>query len=249
MDLKTKIYFLNKHNTKNNVFKLHSHDCYELVYFLAGSGKTIIGDKSYPVYEHTYCIIPPHVDHIECIEGYGEILFIGIKYESSSKKLKEGVYNNGEMKKYMLLNEIFREYRDQKAGYTIAAQALLELFLIDILRNSTTDNKKEKDLKFIKTYIEQHFDQKINFGEISTLSGYSNDYFRQMFKQEFGVAPQEYMINIRLKKAKELLRNTDLSCTEIAYQCGFSNSAQMSAMFKQKLKITPMLYRTTDLYK
>ncbi len=38
MELHTEICFLNRHNTKNNPFKLHSHTCYEIVYFIAGKG-------------------------------------------------------------------------------------------------------------------------------------------------------------------------------------------------------------------
>ncbi len=241
------INFLNKHNTKSNTFKLHSHNCYELVYFLNGSGKTIIEDKSFVVKEHSYCIVPPETKHIECIDGYGEILFIGFNLDDNSIDFKEGVYHNRDISLFSLINEIFNEYKRQELGFQTASNAFLKLFLISVLRNFTKDSQNCKDLNYIKEYIDQHFDQKIDFKQLSLLSGYSYDYFRHIFKQKFGLAPKDYMIDIRLNTARQLLRNTDLSCTQIAYKCGFSNSAQLTAMFKEKFGYPPT--KITDSYK
>lgn len=240
MEFKSRILFMNKHNTKNDMFKMHSHNCYEVVYFLTGSGKTIIGGKNYPVSAHSYCIIPPKADHIECIEGYGEILFIGFEYESSVYHLQEGVYHNSEIDKFSLFDNIFDEYKKQALGFETAADYLLKLFIITVFRNTQADDRKCKDLNYIKAYIEQHADQKINFRQLALLSGYSYDYFRHIFKKKFGISPQEYMIEIRLKNAKRLLENTNRTCTEIAYCCGFSNGAQLSAMFRKKWGVSPM---------
>lgn len=249
MDLGSRICFLNKHNTKNNVFRTHSHNCYELVYFLTGTGSTVIGEQSHAVKEHAYCIIAPGTRHIECLEGYGEILFIGFTCKAGFAPLQEGVYRNGDLSKYTLLQDIFQEYKDQRPGYEIAGHSLLDLFLLSVLRESTAESKPTKDLQLLREYIGQHADQKINFKELAAVSGYSPDYFRRIFKERFGVSPQQYMIHIRLEQAKELLSTTDLSCTEIAYRCGFSNSAQLSTMFRERYGISPTALQRTDLYK
>jgi len=249
MEFHTRICFLNKHDTKNNQFRLHSHDCYEVVYFVTGNGKTIINGKSYPVSANSYCIIPPHTEHIEALEGYGEILFIGFEYDGTLHPLKEGVYDNGELTKLSFFNAIFDEYRKQALGFEVAADYLLRLFLLSLLRNAQTEDRKCKDLNYIKNYIRQHADQKISFKELSSLSGYSYDYFRHIFKQRYGISPQEYMMDIRLQNARQLLESTTLSCTEIAYRCGFSNGAQLTAMFKAKFNETPTAVRKADSYK
>ena len=244
-----KIRFLNKHNTESNEFRRHSHDCYEIVYFLSGSGKTIIGEKSYPVSEHSYCIVAPHSKHIECMDGYGEILFIGFELDPSALQLKEGVYRSHDRSCLSQFQRIFEEYREQSLGYELAAQSLLSLLLVGAVRETSTENKGCKDLDYIRSYIEQHSDQKINFRELSVLSGYSYDYFRHTFRQKFHVSPQEYLIDIRLKNAMKLLKTSDRSCTEIAYQCGFSNASQLSSMFCKKYGFPPTAARTADSFK
>ena len=98
-------------------------------------------------------------------------------------------------------------------------------------------------MEYIKNYIEQHFDQKLDFKELAHMSGYSSDYFRHLFRAHFGVSPQEYMIDARLQKAKALLEEGHLSCTEVSYKCGFSNSAQLSTMFKKKFGCSPSAVR------
>ena len=235
-ELDVKILFLNKHNTKNNSFRLHNHNCYEIVFFLEGSGKVIIGDKECYVEADAYCIIAPETPHIECIEGYGEIAFIG--FEQNGYSLQEGVYHD-RRRVLPLFDGIFEEYKKQAEGFEAATEAYLTLLLLDAVRNDTAAENKCKDLNFIKNYIEQHFDQKIDFASLASLAGYSTDYFRHIFRERFGVSPQQYMIDIRLKKADEMLRKTDKTCTEIALYCGFSNSGQMSVMYKKRFGVSP----------
>lgn len=246
MILDTKICFLNKHNTKSNQFKLHTHNCYEIVYFAAGDGKVFINGEIYQVSTGSYCIIPPYAEHVEKLEGYGEIFFVGFEFSSSSYSLQQGNYYINTIAEQSCFNNIFDEFKEQQTGFDIAAEYLLRLFLVALLRNANANNLKCKNLKYIKEYIEQYADQKINIGQLASFSGYSSDYFRHIFRQKFGLSPQEYMINVRLENAKRLLKTSKLSCTEIAYICGFSNSAQMTSMFKKKYGKTPKTFRITD---
>lgn len=245
----SKIIFLNQHDTKRNLFKPHRHTCYEIVYFLTGSGQTIIDTIRYPVSENSYCLIAPDTPHLECIEGYGEILFIGFEYNNPDYPLAEGVYHNAEITLLPLFQDIFREYKEQKPNYETAAHALLDLLLVRTLRHVYPSADKGKDLHYIKSYIEQHFDQKISFKELASISGYSSDHFRHIFKQKFGFSPQEYLIHIRLENARLLLESTELSCTDIAYCCGFSTAAQFSSMFRKKYDFSPSEFKTTDFCK
>lgn len=240
------ICFLNKHNTQTNEFKPHSHNCYEIIYFVSGQGNMIIDGKSFPVYAGTYCIVPPKISHFEKIDGYGEIIFIGFEHQSIIESAKIGVYHSADASTPRLFEKILTEYKRQDWGYEIVAQSMLNLLLIDLIRNIGTNDKKCKDLNYIKTYIEQYFNQKINFEQLANISGYSYDYFRHIFKNKFGVSPQKYMINIRLEKAKNFLEKSNLSCTEIAYASGFSNSAQMTTMFKKEYGKTPKNFKITD---
>jgi AraC-like DNA-binding protein len=72
-------------------------------------------------------------------------------------------------------------------------------------------------------------------------AGYSK--LRKDFKQITGLSPNQYLLNLRLDKVKELLNNTGLSISEIAYQTGFESVSYLSKIFKKKNKICPKVYR------
>ena len=246
MECKSSIYFLNKHNTHTNEFRLHAHNCYEIIYVLSGSGSVVIEGKAYPIAQDTYYIVSPQTYHTEQFEGFGEILFIGFEYGNKALIPQNCIYRADDMSVLMYLKKIIDEYKQQNAEYEFAAGAFLDLLLVTIMRNTSGAGKKCKDIEYIKTYIEQYFNQKINFGQLASLSGYSYDYFRHIFKQRFGISPQDHLIDVRLENAKRLLRSTKLTCTEIAYACGFSSGAQMSLLFKRKFGASPMAYKKAD---
>ena len=245
MERKRSIYFLNKHNTGSNEFKLHMHSCYEIIYILSGSGTVVIGDETYPIAQDMYYVVSPQAYHTEQFDGYGEILFIGFGYNDKGFIPKDGIYCASDTV-LMYFKKIMDEYKQQDAEYEIAAGAFLDLLLVSTMRNVNSVSRKCKDIEYIKAYIEQYSNQKINFGQLAKISGYSYDYFRHIFKQRFGISPQDYLIEVRLENAKRLLKGTRLTCTEIAYNCGFSSGAQMSLLFKRKFGASPLAYKKAD---
>lgn len=72
--------------------------------------------------------------------------------------------------------------------------------------------------------------------------GYSS--FRKAFKLHTGYSPNQYYLDVRLKKATELMLVTNLNFKEIAYKTGFSSQYYFSKFFKKKYKINPKQYRT-----
>ena len=245
MERKHSIYFLNKHNTHINEFKLHIHNCYEIIYILSGSGTVVIGDETYPIAQDMYYVVSPQTYHTEQFDGYGEILFIGFGYNDKGFIPQDGIYCASDTV-LMYFKKIMDEYKQQDAEYEIAAGAFLDLLFVSTMRNINGASRKCKDIEYIKAYIEQYSNQKINFGQLAKISGYSYDYFRHIFKQRFGVSPQDYLIEVRLENAKRLLKGAKLTCTEIAYTCGFSSSAQMSLLFKRKVGASPTAYKKAD---
>lgn len=249
MEGKRSICFLSKHNTRGNAFRLHTHDCYEMIYILSGSGTVVLGDKTYPATKDTYYVVSPHTSHTEQFDGYGEVLFVGFECEHQALIPPNGIYRADDVSMLLYMRGILDEYKQQDAEYELAARAFLDLLLVSSLRNTGRANKKCKDIEYVKAYIEQYSNQKINFAQLARLSGYSYDYFRHIFKQRFGISLQEHLIEVRLENARRLLEGTGLTCTEIAYHCGFSTSAQMSSLFKRKFGVSPVAYKKADSYK
>jgi AraC family transcriptional regulator len=74
-------------------------------------------------------------------------------------------------------------------------------------------------------------------------SGYSRSHFIQMFRAATGYSPHNYLLNLRLERARDLLRNPSISLIDIALECGFSSHSHMSRLFRRTIGITPSDYR------
>jgi AraC family transcriptional regulator len=74
-------------------------------------------------------------------------------------------------------------------------------------------------------------------------TGYSRSHFLRMFEAATGCTPHRYLLQLRLKRAQELIRKKSTSLIDIAALCGFSSHAHMSRVFRQLLGITPSQYR------
>ncbi len=95
-----------------------------------------------------------------------------------------------------------------------------------------------------KEYIDANFkDLSLSVFSIAEKQDMSEVYFRKLFKAQFDISPSQYIISVRLKKAKELMRSPLLSLEECALQSGFSSLQYFCRVFKKATGTTPGSYR------
>lgn len=75
----------------------------------------------------------------------------------------------------------------------------------------------------------------------------SEVYLRKLFSKHLSTSPKQYIIDLRLQKATQLLREGALTITDISETCGFSNPYHFCRIFKEHLGITPSEYRKENL--
>ena len=74
-------------------------------------------------------------------------------------------------------------------------------------------------------------------------SGYSRNHFIRMFRAATGFSPHQYLLDLRVKKAQVLLKESSMKLIDISAECGFSSQAQMSKVFHAVLGVSPRYYR------
>jgi AraC family transcriptional regulator len=92
-------------------------------------------------------------------------------------------------------------------------------------------------------YIEANLNREIALAALAETAGYSRSHFLRMFRTATGHTPHHYVLQLRLKRAQELMRLRPMSLIEIASHCGFSSHAHMSRAFRHSLGVTPSQYR------
>lgn len=108
------------------------------------------------------------------------------------------------------------------------------------------ENKKMEDTKPIriaKQYIQQNFAKSISLDEVSNVAGFNASYFSSLFKKECGVNFLEYISEIRMNKAKELLRESNLSISTICEEVGYIDLKHFTKSFKKYTGVKPNEYR------
>lgn len=97
--------------------------------------------------------------------------------------------------------------------------------------------------RWLPSYLSLHMAESVSVEEMARRASLSVSRFREVFKHNYGMPPHRYLLRLRLKHARELLRNTDYSVEKIAEYCGFSDIHHFSKTFKKEEGATPREYR------
>lgn len=107
-------------------------------------------------------------------------------------------------------------------------------------------NNKDYRVEYIKiviTYIQNNYSEKIHIKDLAKQINMNEQYFCRFFKKMLGKTPMEYVNEYRIKKAKELLRESDRQVMEICLECGFHNMGNFIKVFKRYEGTSPNKYR------
>lgn len=220
----------------------HNHNCYELVYYEKGSGTTTLQDKTYAFSENTYTVIPPQLFHNESRQVDGHV--ICLTFQGASPVFQPfNRDDSGEIKRF--LHILLEEIREQRYGYETILQATLQALLVHVLRGRHSAGG-EKNVAYVVGYLQQNYRDRIVLADCAKQLNISYDYFQHKFKEHTGMSPRGFLLHCRIDAAKKLLERTSLDCTEIAYRCGFSTSAQFAMLFKREVGVSPLQYRKRD---
>lgn len=134
----------------------------------------------------------------------------------------------------------------------------LEIFLINILRSQTeTDGKnnvfiKEKEyapkqVAGVISLLNEHLYDSLTINDVLNNTYYCRAYIMRVFKKETGLSIMEYFIRLKIEKAKELLRDKQLSVREISDKLSFNEPNYFTKTFKKLIGFTPTTYRKRTL--
>lgn len=239
---------------------LHTHPFTELFYVVDGKGEFNIQGQRFPVKPNDFVIINPQVEHTELSSPDEplEYIVLGIRGLSFSNltPVSEGghpfsFFNLRDEQKDILryLNAMVQEATSQSMSYELVCHNLLEILLIKILRHQHFDlevgkqSKATKDISFIKHYLETYYHESIQLEDLASMTHLSRFYISHSFKKEIGMSPMEYLIAIRIKESKILLRTTNYSISQVADIVGFTTPTYFSKQFRKSTGISPTDYR------
>jgi AraC family L-rhamnose operon regulatory protein RhaS len=137
------------------------------------------------------------------------------------------------------------ELREKEIGYQNVCVLILADLVIFLSRLSSKNKLSMHINKLAKviSYMEENYTRHISLTQLSNIAKLSPRNFQRIFKDNFGISPYGQLIKFRLQHAGNLLRNTDLSISEVAYNCGFADNAYFARQFKKFFSLSPSKYR------
>jgi two-component system, response regulator YesN len=190
---------------------------------------------------------------------------------SAIRELKEGLKNRPETSGHeilqmakevcnlFLISMRYNKYQMEGAGnfledFSMNANDLgsihkLYHYLTEVIikcLDKVIEDKKQLDTKPIreaKQLIQNNYMKQITLEEISSKVGFNATYFSSLFKKETGYTFLEYLSEIRMNKAKELLKNSNLNVMAICEAVGYSDIKHFTKMFAKHTNLKPNEYR------
>ncbi|MBN1804416.1 MAG: helix-turn-helix domain-containing protein, partial [Sedimentisphaerales bacterium] len=108
---------------------------------------------------------------------------------------------------------------------------------------SIQDKKRVSQIKPAIDYIRLHYDEPVTLNEIAKAAHLSVSRLSHVFKEQVGITIVDYITNVRIEYAKELLISTNKNCTEICFESGYNNQSYFTRTFKEIVGVTPKQFR------
>lgn len=149
---------------------------------------------------------------------------------------------------------LLTELKQENPGGKLYVESLSNVLAIHLLRQYATPNSRlivyesglsKRQILQIVEYIDAHLNQDIKLSDLATLLGISESHLSHRFKQAIGITPYQYLLQQRIERAKQLLKEGDRSIMDIAFLCGFNSHSHLSKQFRQLTGMTPKAYRTS----
>jgi len=122
------------------------------------------------------------------------------------------------------------------------------LTLYEAAKNKITEKKskntlKEERVKYMMLYIHKNYADKLTLDQIAEAANISKRECLRCFQEVLNITPFHYLMEYRVRKASEQLRDTKQSISEIGYNCGFSSTSYFAKLFRELRGVTPSEYR------
>ncbi|MEL6441402.1 MAG: AraC family transcriptional regulator [Cyanobacteria bacterium J06621_8] len=147
---------------------------------------------------------------------------------------------------------LFAEWQQEQFNNELYLDSLTNVLAVNLLRHHTATKPQipsysgglpPQQLGKVLDYIDTYLERNIKLADLAQILNMSSFHFSRLFKQSMGITPHQYLSQQRVEKAKQLLKQTDRSITDIALDCGFSSHSHLSKQFRKATGITPKVYR------
>ena len=247
-------------NYKPNYTPYHHHDWYELYYITEGSVMYRMKHNNYFIEQGGWIFISPKSNHKSIYSSANNTRYLfnfskdyinPILYPKIDQFIAHTSFSpSPSVASYLdnIVNRTYHEFQNPSDLSNELYKCYLFEIMVELLKDATGKPVQDNlDNNFIIentiTYINKHFNEKINLQDLADINYITANYLSRLFKQVTGINLFEYIQTIRLNHAKTMLKSTTEPVSLIAQKCGFGDANYFSYCFKKIESVSPLRYR------
>ena len=146
-----------------------------------------------------------------------------------------------------IIERLGQELTNRTPGFRLISHSLLFVLIGKLSRwyDRCTNENTSKLIQIAQpiAHMEQHYYEPLSIEKLADMAGTSERAFYRVFQQATGSTPNQYLNNLRIAQAAELLRHSDMPVADIADECGFLNSSYMAKLLQKQIGSTPRQFR------
>lgn len=258
-------------------FDMHNHEFAELAIIRGGKAMHRTEDEDHPLEAGDVLVINPNVRHgfreidrlhltniiydpalfipahdLSPLSGYHRLFVIDpVSHQQGSFRNRFRLSPKNLTSIEPLIKQLEQEYEGRKPGYMPAITGLFTQLVTELCRAAsavpTTSRSPQHRLAQVVSNMETHSEEPHRLSTLARKAGLSENQFLRLFKKYYLTSPIDYLIRLRIRKACDLLKHTDKSITEIAFQSGFSDSNYFYRQFRRITGESAREYRRRHL--
>lgn len=220
---------------------------YVIVFVLDGEAEYSIGGEPHLLQKNNMYIFSPNLLRSGKTDPQNPWSFISIMFDMELNEEARNFFdrsilawhNMGTYQK--LFSEASKAWTGKDPLFKVKCSMLLteivyQLFLSNLPHQNTPHTKK---LEYARSVIQQNFKNEISVEELAKSLDMSVSYFRRLFHKVYGYSPMQYIMNLRIENARDLLLSGEVNVTEAAHLSGFDDIYYFSRLFKAKTGVSP----------
>lgn len=236
-------------------FKPHFHDSYALILVESGVADYGYRKKSNIVTDNKLLVLNPYEVHTGRSLGEGVWNFrsmylpkelirsnYSVDKEAHPNFINKLIQNHQFLQRYQLLHNKMLE-----SDITLDEETELSDLLIELAELSGLEYQEELQDGYaivanrMRDYIHEYYDESIQLDDLMEISGFSRFHLIKVYRERFGLAPNQYLNNLRIEKAKQLLIK-GMKAQDVGYSVGYFDQSHFIRHFKKIVGVTPSAY-------
>lgn len=228
---------------KSNICSKH----YAIVFVLDGEAEYSIDGQQYLLHKNDLYIFSPNLPRTGKTSPHNPWSFISIMFDMELNETARNLFNCSVLAWHnmeacqKLFSEASKTWTSRDPLFKTKCNILLTDILYQLLLSSLShrDVPHIKKLEYARSIIQENFKKELSVEALASTVDMSVSYFRRLFHKVYGYSPMQYITNLRIEYARDLLLSGEVNVTEAAHISGFDDIYYFSRLFKAKTGVSP----------